>query len=114
MGLFRRKNKILDLTKHYEKQQEKLEQLKQSSQEQETSASPLGAGFSMFGDASTSTPASSSNGYADLSQGLDEKKKKLVKRIMDMTSKMEDLSNQIYHLEQRIEVLERKSDPSRF
>jgi len=117
MGLFRRKNKVLDLTKHYEKQQEKLEEIKQDSQEQESSASPLGASFSMFGDVSTSAPASSSDSsddYADLSTGIDEKKRKLVKRIMDMTSKMEDLSNQIYHLEQRIEVLERKNDVSRF
>ena len=27
-----------------------------------------------------------------------------------MTDKMEDLSNQIYHLQQRIEVLERKGN----
>jgi peptidoglycan hydrolase CwlO-like protein len=39
---------------------------------------------------------------------IGEKKKKLAKRLMDMTSKVEDLSNQIYHLQQRIEVLERK------
>ncbi|MCK4647595.1 hypothetical protein KAT24_01545, partial [Candidatus Pacearchaeota archaeon] len=40
---------------------------------------------------------------------VDERKKKLAKRFMDMTNKIEDLSNQIYHLQQRIEVLERKS-----
>jgi len=109
MGLFKRKNKVLDLTKHYEKQQEKLEQIKQ----EETTASPLGASFSMFG-ADPAPSSSSSDDYADLSTGIDQKKRKLVKRIMDMSSKMEDLSNQIYHLEQRIEVLERKGDPNRF
>jgi hypothetical protein len=33
---------------------------------------------------------------------------------MDMTAKIEDLSNQIYHLQQRIEVLEKKMDVNRF
>ena len=38
----------------------------------------------------------------------EEKKKKLAKRIVDLTDDVENLSNQIYHLQQRIEVLERK------
>jgi hypothetical protein len=37
-----------------------------------------------------------------------DKKQKLTRRLLDMTSKMEDLSNQVYHLKQRIEVLEKK------
>ena len=40
---------------------------------------------------------------------IEERKKKLAKRLMDITNKMESLSNQIYHLEQRIELLERKA-----
>ncbi len=43
----------------------------------------------------------------------DEKKKKLAKRIADMADKIEDLSTQIYHLQQRIEVLEKKTQVSR-
>ena len=39
----------------------------------------------------------------------DEKRKKLAKRLMGMTDRIEDLNNQIYHLQQRLEVLERKS-----
>ena len=38
----------------------------------------------------------------------DEKRRKLSKKLMDITNKMEELSNQIYHLQQRIEVLEKK------
>ena len=37
-----------------------------------------------------------------------EKRIKLTKRLLDMTEKIEDLSNQIYHLNQRMEVIERK------
>jgi len=39
----------------------------------------------------------------------EEKKKRFVKRIIFLTEKIDDLSNQIYHLQQRIEVLEKKS-----
>ena len=46
----------------------------------------------------------------DSSEHPTEKRKKLAKRLLDMTEKIEDLSNQIYHLQQRIEVLERKSN----
>lgn len=112
MNLFRRKNKVLDLTKNYEKHQEKLNQIKEEMKEQESSSStPLGSAFNMFGPASTEP---STEEYQDLSQNMDEKRRKLTKRIMNMTSKIEDLSNQIYHLEQRIEVLERKTDSNRY
>ena len=40
----------------------------------------------------------------------EEKKKKLAKRIVDLIDDVENLSNQIYHLQQRIEVLEKKLD----
>ena len=38
----------------------------------------------------------------------EEKKKKLAKRISGLTDNIENLSNQIYHLQQRIELLEKK------
>ena len=38
----------------------------------------------------------------------EEKKQRFVKRIVDLTDKMEGLSNQVYHLQQRIELLEKK------
>ena len=38
----------------------------------------------------------------------EEKRKRFTKRISDMAETIEDLSNQIYHLQQRVELLERK------
>ena len=122
MGLFNRKSKFLDLTKGFEKQQEKLEHMKREAQEerQASSASPLGSAFNMFGSSSSKSstnltfPSSSSEEYTDLSSGAEERRRKLTKRLIDMSSKMEDISNQIYHLEQRIEVMERKTDTNRF
>lgn len=113
MGLFRKKDRVLDLTKKYKQDQERAQRTSASSENSE--ASPLGGGFGIFGNADAGTTTSSSSdsssgGYVDFSSGSegDDKKKKLAKRLMDMTDKLEDVSNQIYHLQQRLEVLERK------
>lgn len=42
------------------------------------------------------------------SETPEEKKQKFVRRIVDLTDKMEELFNQVYHLQQRIELLEKK------
>jgi len=44
----------------------------------------------------------------------EEKKQKFVKRISETIQKVEDISTQIYHLQQRIEVLEKKLDVGKF
>ncbi len=72
--------------------------------------------FSIFGGAMPSS-ASSSGYTSDSSEGAstltpEEKRQRLGRRLLDMTNKIEDLSNQIYHLQQRIEVLEKKNSGS--
>lgn len=109
MGLFgfSKKKDVLDLTERYKKQQEKLAQVQSESQESSQSTSQNA--FSFLGDlASSSNSETQSEEYVDVS-GAEDKRKKLAKRLMDMTAKMEDLSNQIYHLQQRVELLEKKS-----
>ena len=59
--------------------------------------------FGFFGNANT-TPSETDT------EDPREKRKKLAKRLMDMTSKIEDLSNQIFHLQERIEILEKKNN----
>lgn len=103
---FGKKKKILDLTENYKRQVERAEQARAL---QKNSSASSGAGpFSFF----DSQAAGSSNDVLDLSSG-EEKKKRLAKRIMEMTEKVEDIGNQIYHLQQRLEVLERKLDVKR-
>lgn len=48
------------------------------------------------------------DGHTNFSGSI-ERRKRLAKRIADMTAKLEDLSKQIHNLSQRIEVLEKKS-----
>ncbi len=88
MGLFGlgRKDKVVDFTEEYSRARGK------DTQMQETK------------DSGTLTSGNES---------AEGKKRKLAKRFSDMTTKIEELSNQVYHLQQRIELLERKLDIKR-
>lgn len=113
MRFFNRKPKILDLTEHYKRQQEKVEAMKEEAKEN----SPTESSFGFLGNIASAGSSSSnveSSEYVDVSSSADEKRRRLAKRLMDMTSKIEDLNNQIYHLQQRIEVLEKKSNINSF
>jgi polyhydroxyalkanoate synthesis regulator phasin len=106
MGIFDfgKKKKLLDLTKRYEQQK------------RESSASSLSPSGSQTSDesvsflnnlASSSSEMQGSEGYVNVSD-MEERKRKLGKRLLDITHKIEELSNQIYHLQQRVELLEKK------
>lgn len=121
MGWFKKRNDVIDLGERYRKQQQRLKELKEETEQQSASDSvqqsaPSGIGIFGMSNSTTvsSTPVTSSSdeGVVDLSGGADEKRRRLAKRLMDMTDKIEDLNNQIYHLQQRIEVLEQKGGSS--
>ncbi len=104
MGLFGlgKKDNFVDLTERYKKQKEKIENIQEESKEEQVQSPGI---FGMFGG--TNQPAATeenSNG-----EEIVERKRKLAKRLMDMTDKIEDLSNQIYHLQQRVEILENRN-----
>ncbi len=103
--LFGKKNdNVIDLTERYKKQQ--AAKVAQDTIEIEKPAeTSQPTGFGIFGMSSTTTTSSTPSVE---SSDPDEKRRKLARRIMAMTDKIEDLSNQIYHLQQRIEVLEKK------
>lgn len=83
----------------------------QKTNNQETSSSS-GMGFfgSFFSGGGSPTPNTSQDNeiYKD-TVNPDEKKRRLSKRLKDLTEQIENLSNQIYRIEQRVEVLEKKS-----
>ncbi len=95
MGIlgFGRKDRVVDLSEHYRKQQEQTTQIKTSSQELDNS--------------------SETEEYADASLSIEERRKKLAKRLGEMANKMENISTQIYHLQQRVDLLEKKLDVRR-
>jgi hypothetical protein len=110
MGLFgKKKEKVVDWSEGYRPSTEKRIQ---------TSSSHLKSKPETVGDLGFLGSFSNvnSNSSSDVSWDNDapqqtdypEKKQKIAKRLLDMTNKMEDLSNQIYHLNQRVELLEKK------
>ena len=104
------KKKVLDLTTgRYKGESSSLKfgQTKEDPAKKPETQESSGGMFGFFG--STASSGSSSSAEKHESIGQDEKKRRLAKRLLDITTRLEDLSNQIYHLQQRVEVLERKS-----
>ena len=123
MNLFKKKKKVLDLTRYKkrfpkeEPQEEEIKDLTPSSNPQiasTTSANAPSSGgffgnFFGFGGSSSSAESAPQTVTESSSSDLEERRQKLVKRLTYMTDKLEELSNQIYKLQQRVELLERKS-----
>ena len=126
MGLFGfgKNRDVVDLAERYRRQKEresgsaKPSSSESSSNAQEQSPSP----FSFFDSGSSSSSGSGgsgsyefdSDGFVDITSVSTDKRRKLAKRILDMTTKLEDVSNQLYHLQQRLEVIERKLNVKSF
>lgn len=128
MAIFgKKKDKTIDLTARYMKQKERMENLRgnmkpsqtstEGMQEQSSPGAGIGSGFGFLDNASSYSYGQSSTpqtyqGYPNSAQSEDpERKRKLAKRLMDITDKLEEISNQLYHLQQRVEVLEKKMNP---
>ena len=108
MGWFKKKDDVVDLGERYRKQQERLGARKEEVEEPKEGMSFLSGLVNAAQKQNAENSQSESMEYADLGVGIDDRKQRLSKRIIAMTNKMEELSNQIYHLQQRIELIERK------
>ena len=123
MALFgKKKPRVVDWTEKLQRQQEQTDSMRSeigsdstSSTANETSAAP----FPFFAGANPPSSEDSASSYGSSydsaspsESSVEEKRRRLGRRLLDMTNKIEDLSNQIYKLQQRLEVLERKNSPS--
>ncbi|MFH1503148.1 MAG: hypothetical protein ABIE36_00630 [Candidatus Diapherotrites archaeon] len=113
MGLFSRK-KIIDLTEGYSFRKKSPEDVPSS---EKTSTSSSGSFFDLSENSSSgSSDSSSYSSSSEQSSGSleslnsEEKRRRLARRLKDMTDKLEELSNSIYLLQQRVEVLEKKTN----
>jgi hypothetical protein len=108
MRFFRKKeDNVVDLTERYKRLQEKKQENQNVQENSKSCASPFGFFGAIAQTASENNSQSSE--YLTISDNSEEKKRKLGKRLIDMTNKLEEISNQIYHLQQRVELLERKA-----
>ena len=105
---FGRRSDVVDLTEGLRRRQLKIKEMQEEGGEVK---SPVEGGLGFLGNIASSisdSENSDSEEYVDVGAGVSEKRKRLAKRLQDMTEKMEDLSNQVYHLQQRLELIERK------
>ena len=116
MGLFGfgKKDKVLDLSENYRRQQQRAKEMKEEAKIE--SKGEESSGFSFLsglasGSPNSSDSSSSSDNYSSASSDFSQEdtRKKLAKRLADMTNKLEEISTQLYHLQQRVELLERKT-----
>ncbi|HTZ41763.1 MAG TPA: hypothetical protein VMC07_00965 [Candidatus Omnitrophota bacterium] len=104
---FGKKNKTVDLTDNYARQKDRLQNLKEGIKQNAEENSSGAGNFNFLANLASS---SQSQAYSDSGEeSSDERKRKLAQRLMDLTEKIEELSTQIYHLQQRVELLEKKS-----
>lgn len=88
---FGKKDTIVDLTEKYSKK--------------EDSDSADSDSFRILGNSGPSSSAEDSG----FSGTPEQNKRKLAKRLLDISNKLDEISTQIYHLQQRVELLERKA-----
>lgn len=108
MGLFRKKDKVIDLTERYKKQQARIAEMKKekNSSPSQTSTPSSTSAFGFFDKTAPNSSSGTQTESSNISE--EEKRRRLAKRLVDITDRLEDLSNQIYHLQQRIDLLEKK------
>jgi hypothetical protein len=123
MGLFRKREKVVDWTERLTKQKESTDRLRQSMRENaEAQKAPqttqkessTGSFFNFFGNSTPSASTITESSYSEPEDNSDDRKKKLAKRLSDITIKLEDLSNSIYKIEQRLELIERKMNLGKY
>lgn len=135
MGIFRR-DKVVDLTEdyHYDRKKSKVDIKDNFSKPEQTSSvseNSTGGFFgNFFGSSGVSSTSSSTTvgeigntyrGNFDSETGkpldsldAEEKRRRLALRLKNMTDRIEDLSTQLYQLQQRIEVVEKKLNSGRY
>ena len=110
----KKKDDVLDLTEYYNKRKAEMagteDETVDLTQTQDTSSNTTGFFGGICGSANSPTTEPTTE---TPSSDLNERKQKLAKRLKEMTDKLEDVSNQIYHLQQRLELVERKVDVNR-
>lgn len=72
-------------------------------------------GFGRNGDAADLAERREENEIENKKQGFgssisaEERRKKFIQRIKDISAKLEEISIQLYHLTQRVEILEKRT-----
>ncbi|MDO8622804.1 MAG: hypothetical protein Q7R52_01020 [archaeon] len=112
MGLFRfGEEKVVDLNEGYRRQQKVQKRKKQESSSPTVEDAFLGSIAESSKKSYKFNPETGER-YEDKPEesgdNEGDKRKKLAKRLMDMTDRIEEISNKLYQITQRLDVVEKK------
>lgn len=117
MGLFGKK-KVIDYTEGYSPRKTRSQSSSEIPDSSNNPSSSQGSFFEMSENSGGETVGEyyqrrqTQENFDSLD--AEEKRRRLARRLKNMTDKMEDLSNTIYLLQQRIEVLEKKMNVNNY
>jgi len=107
LGFGKRRDEVVDLRGYYKDKRVK------ENKERASASDKNELGF--LNNLASSSSSSMKNKSSDLDEdaedssgSAEDKRKRLAKRLIDMTNRIEDLNSQVYHLQQRVELLEKK------
>ncbi|MBI2042864.1 hypothetical protein HYT25_00555 [Candidatus Pacearchaeota archaeon] len=107
---FGKKDRIIDLSEKYRRQREKqaINNSKTQPTKIETKSPATSGMFGMFDSQNiTNQPAPASNEISS-EESPEEKRKRFMKKFSEMTERLDTMSTSLYHLSQRVELLEKK------
>ena len=113
---FGKEREVIDLSERYRKLKEQTSQSQNAPQEKPEQSSLPASSSSFFANLVSKQKQEKEQELSspEVSEDAEERKKKLAKRLADMSDKIEELTSQIYKIQQRLEVLERKAGVSGF
>jgi len=113
MGLFGfgKKDKVIDWSEKYHQQQDRISQEKAAKEKEATKPKTFFA--SLVENAKKQNEQIENEKRIEenmtSNENAEEKKQKLGRRLVEIETRLENISNQIYHLTQRVELLEKKA-----
>src|SRR3989338_1943240 len=114
---FGKKERVVDLSEKYRREQEEKEinnsKTATKIAEQSPAVENTGGMFGIFNSSlnqpvQSQTQFSASSKISETPESPEEKRRKLMGKFSEMSERLETLSTSLYHLSQRVELLERK------
>lgn len=102
---FRKKDNVIDWSEKYKKEQEKKQQASVQQKRPHTYFENLVENMKKQNVQQEAEVSSQESPETE----QDEKKQRLGKRLVEIETKLDNISNKIYHLQQRVELLEKKT-----
>jgi len=108
-GFGKKEDEVVDLSARYKRQQERVQQQAVQPKKPHTYFESLVENAKKQSEQQAEEQAVQINPPENANGELEEKRQKLGKRLVEIETKLDNISNQIYHLTQRVELLEKKT-----